>query len=78
MIVLSFNLTSHFLTCVPQGDSGGPLICSNSEGSQTLVGITSWGVGCGRVGYPGVATRVSSFIDFMLNTTKEDYGKQRY
>ncbi|XP_072032704.1 uncharacterized protein [Amphiura filiformis] len=59
-------------TCM--GDSGGPLICTNSDGLETLVGITSWGEGCGRIGYPGVVARVSSFIDFIVNTTSEEYG----
>ena len=31
-------------TC--QGDGGGPLI-ANIDGKFTLVGITSWGFGCG-------------------------------
>ena len=51
------------------------MVCTNSEGLQTLVGITSWGIGCGRVGYPGVVTRISSFIDFILNVTSEYDGK---
>ncbi|KAF1323954.1 Serine protease trypsin-like protein, partial [Globisporangium splendens] len=38
-----------------QGDSGGPLI--NSAG--TLIGVVSWGNGCGLAGYPGVYARVS-------------------
>ncbi|XP_055842721.1 trypsin alpha-3 [Episyrphus balteatus] len=38
------------------GDSGGPMICDN-----VLVGIVSWGVGCGRRHLPGVYTDVYSF-----------------
>ncbi len=41
-------------TC--SGDSGGPL----RDATGLLVGITSWGVGCGRPGLPGVYTRVSA------------------
>lgn len=44
-----------------QGDSGGPLF--NSEG--TLVGIVSFGIGCGEPGIPGVYSRVSSSVDFI-------------
>jgi secreted trypsin-like serine protease len=42
-------------TC--QGDSGGPIL--TSDGVQ--VGITSFGNGCARPGYPGVYTRVSNY-----------------
>jgi secreted trypsin-like serine protease len=40
-----------------QGDSGGPLV---SHGR--LVGLVSWGTGCGQAGHPGVYTRVSSIM----------------
>ncbi|XP_055908440.1 trypsin-1 [Eupeodes corollae] len=47
-----------------QGDSGGPLLLSNGV-KYYIVGIVSWGVGCGRDGYPGVYTRVSKFIPWI-------------
>jgi len=33
-----------------------------------LAGITSYGNGCARAGYPGVYTRVSSFIPFISSS----------
>jgi secreted trypsin-like serine protease len=46
-------------TC--QGDSGGPLVRKDARGRWIQVGIVSWGLGCGRAGYPGVYTKVSAF-----------------
>jgi secreted trypsin-like serine protease len=45
-------------TC--SGDSGGPLIINGR-----LAGITSWGNGCAREGYPGVYTRLTTFSDLV-------------
>ena len=51
-------------TC--QGDSGGPLVARNSnDGRWYLVGITSFGFGCGD---NGVYTRASGFQNWITTT----------
>ena len=44
-------------TC--QGDSGGPLFAETSTGARRVVGVTSWGDGCGEKRSPGVYARVA-------------------
>jgi secreted trypsin-like serine protease len=44
-------------TC--SGDSGGPLQAPIGGGAYRLVGLTGWGEGCARPGFPGVYTRVA-------------------
>jgi secreted trypsin-like serine protease len=43
-----------------QGDSGGPLYRTTAAGRHKLVGIVSWGFGCGWPGAPGVYTEVNA------------------
>lgn len=52
-------------TC--KGDSGGPLQVKQEhmDCMYSVVGVTSFGRGCGNIGVPGVYTRVSHFADWI-------------
>ena len=57
------------------GDSGSPNFFYNKDTHDTiLVGITSWGRGCGRKDIPGVTTRVSTYTNWIKNIVT-DMGK---
>ena len=48
-----------------QGDSGGPIGIDRGDKNYTVVGIVSYGYGCGLIGYPGVYAEVRYFLDFI-------------
>ena len=50
------------------GDSGGPLITFREDGRAEVVGIVSWGIGCGDKGRPGVYTRVTQYVPWIQET----------
>ncbi|XP_011264758.1 proclotting enzyme isoform X2 [Camponotus floridanus] len=49
-----------------QGDSGGPLLHQLGNGRWVTIGIVSWGIRCGEPGFPGIYTRVSSYLDWIF------------
>jgi len=51
-----------------QGDSGGPMIAKDTK---DFTGITSWGYGCARPGYPGVYTNVRRFLGWIQDCIAE-------
>lgn len=52
-------------------DSGGPATWSPHSGTF-LVGIVSWGDGCGEAKKPGVYTKVSNFIGWITTETHQE------
>ena len=47
------------------GDSGGPLLADRLGSGWSVVGVTSFGVECGRPDFPGVYTRVDQYLDWI-------------
>ncbi|MFC6983269.1 S1 family peptidase [Streptomyces cirratus] len=55
-----------------QGDSGGPLVARGR-----LIGLVSWGRGCGRADSPGVYTRISAMAGFVSSSERAVQPSER-
>ena len=51
-----------------KGDSGGPLHCNMRDGLWYLAGVTSFGSGCAKPGFPDVFTRTTSHLKWIRET----------
>lgn len=61
-------LPSSLCSGLSQGDSGGPLMYQSDQ--WQVVGIVSWGYGCGDPSTPGVYTKVSAYLNWIYNVRK--------
>lgn len=52
-----------------KGDGGGPMVCERN-GVWQLVGVVSWGIGCGQVNVPGVYVKVAHYLDWINQITQ--------
>jgi len=67
--IIILNKNKDFMNC-----SGGPLMARTTDGLWEIVGITSYGKGCGRINELGVYTRVSMYINWIDMTIKNLEG----
>lgn len=78
-VVYKKNLTDSFLCAgyeeggkdACQGDSGGPLMTVGPNERMMVAGVVSHGIGCGSPEYPGVYTRVTTFLEWIEKNTRD-------
>jgi len=59
-------------TC--SGDGGSPLVCQAVSGRWHVVGLVSWGIGCGVAGRPAIYTNVFHYLDFIYGFKQNGNG----
>lgn len=55
-----------------KGDGGGPMVCERN-GIWQVVGVVSWGIGCGQVNVPGVYVKVAHYLDWISQITQQRF-----
>ncbi|XP_061776656.1 vitamin K-dependent protein C [Nerophis ophidion] len=80
--LMSHNITNNMLcggilgqridAC--EGDSGGPMVTLHAD-TWFLVGLVSWGEGCGREDKLGIYTKVSNYNEW-IDTVRENWDKR--
>jgi len=63
-MICAVNLESNG-TDACEGDSGGPLTV-NYDDQHFLIGLVSWGYGCGEWDSPGVYTKVFNYLEWII------------
>ncbi|OCT78784.1 hypothetical protein XELAEV_18029874mg [Xenopus laevis] len=57
------------------GDSGGPMV-TKYGGSWFLLGLVSWGEGCGRIDNFGVYTKVNRYLDWITQKIEDEEARR--
>ncbi|CAL8277487.1 unnamed protein product [Lota lota] len=78
---MEFNVSENFLCAgvlgspmdACEGDSGGPMV-TLYRNTWFLVGLVSWGEGCGRLNKLGVYTKVSSYNGW-IDSVRQDWDR---